>query len=278
MFGFWFADVVKDPIVPLSGIPLEYFRPFGLMRWLPGIERALHTPLALQVFWAALLILLAFSALGTRFHHLVSSGACLLLTIYLGLILGFADVSNAPLAALYVACLLAILPSADGLSIRRDVSSQRRPELYPAGMVAATIAFLATYMFVGVRRVLTGGFDIFLDGTILRTIAVRSAQPDFVDSTLGLQVMASPALSSVIEIGFVVVTGFEMLSLLCLASTWFRRCWLAVMVPFHIISWPLMQILFVHNLLLMCVLLVDLDAIERRLRRSASPAVCPTSP
>jgi hypothetical protein len=265
VFSFWLADIAKDPIAQLAGIPLQYFRPFGLMRWLPGFEALVHSPLTLRAFWATLLLFLILSALGTRLHHLIASTTCVLLTLYLGLIFGFAEVTHGPLAALYVTYLLALFPSADGLSIRRSQSRLGSPAMYRAAMLASTGVFLATYMFVGVRRVLAGGIDIFLDGTILRTIAVRSAQPDFIDSTLGLQIMRSPALSTAIEVGFLVVTAFEILSLLCLTSTWFRRAWIAVMVPFHVLTWPLMQVLFVHNLLLIGVLLVDLEGLERRL-------------
>jgi hypothetical protein len=37
------------------------------------------------------------------------------------------------------------------------------------------------------------------------------------------------------------------------------------MLPFHVLSWPLLQLLFVHNILLICVLLIDLDGIAERL-------------
>jgi hypothetical protein len=78
-----------------------------------------------------------------------------------------------------------------------------------------------------------------------------------------------------LEAGFVVVTVFEILSLLCLSSTWFRRCWLAVMLPFHILSWPLLQTLFLHNILLIVALLVDWDGVLRRL---AAPGVLDAVP
>ena len=70
-----------------------------------------------------------------------------------------------------------------------------------------------------------------------------------------------------------VVTVFEILSLLCLSSTWFRRLWLAVMLPFHVLSWPLLQTLFLHNILLIAALLLDLDGIARRLRTLQPGAV-----
>jgi hypothetical protein len=120
-------------------------------------------------------------------------------------------------------------------------------------------------MLVGVRRVVVGGIDIFLDGSILGYLARNSVGPDYLSQKMGLQVLQYPGLSTIFEVGFVMVTFFEICSLLCLSSKWFRRAWLAVMLPFHVLSWPLLQLLFLHNILLIGALVVDLDGIADRL-------------
>jgi hypothetical protein len=80
-----------------------------------------------------------------------------------------------------------------------------------------------------------------------------------------LRVLESASLSTMFEVGFVIVTLFEILSLLCLGSKWFRRSWLAVMLPFHVLSWPMLRLLFLHNVLLIGVLLVDFEGLAERL-------------
>jgi hypothetical protein len=273
VFTQWIADLVKNPIGPLARIPFAYFEPIGLLQWLPREFWArVHSEPVLEGWRIALLVLLALSALGVPFYRVFALSACVLLTFYQGFILGFAEISHTDLAALYVAYIVAIFPAADALSLGRARTGRFTPSLYPAAMLTATGAFLATYMFVGVRRLLDGGFEIFTNGTILRIVGDRASTPDYLGTPLGLSVLQSPALSFVLSIGFVIVTLFEVLSFLCVISTPFRVAWVVVMLPFHILSWPLLQTLFLHNILLMGVLLVDAEALPRALKeRGTSP-------
>lgn len=266
VFGMWLGDLLKDPSTDLAQIPLAYYQPVGVLRWFPTSfwEAALSAPL-LQIWWSALAVLLLMSGVGVPFYRGVALVTCVLLTFYQGVIFGFTSVTHGPIAALYIAWILAVFPSADAFSLRRSPKRAPSNHVYQAAILTATVLLLATYMFVGVRRVVEGGTDIFLDGSILRFLARNSVGPDHLQGSLGLRVLEYPGLSMVFEVGFVIVTLFEILSLLCLSSKWFRRSWLAVMLPFHVLSWPLLQLLFMHNILLICVLLIDLDGIAKRL-------------
>lgn len=265
VFGMWFADVVKDSPTQLAAIPMSYFQPVGVLRWLPaGFWNAAHTPIALWLWWLLLLALLAGSALGTARYRAVAVVTCVVLTFYQGMIFGFADVTHAELVALYATYLLAAFPSADGLALQR----KRMPApntVYQAALLAVTIVLLSTYMLTGVRRMFSGGIGIFTNGSILSMVADGSITPDFLRQGFGLWALETPLRTFVLQVGFVLVTIFEILSLWCLSSTWFRRAWLAVMLPFHVLSWPLLQTLFVHNILLIIALLFDWGGIARRL-------------
>jgi hypothetical protein len=262
----WFADVLKDPITDLASVPFSYFEPVGVLRWVPSdLWSAVHSEPVLRLWWVALLVLLALSAAGTRYYRAVAGATCVLLTFYQGMIFGFADVTHAELAALYTTYIVAVFPAADAFALRRARTASPAP-VYRAAMLAATVLLLATYMLTGIRRLFAGGIDIFLDGTILSMVADGAATPDHLQRSLGLWTLASPLGTAGLQLGFVLVTVFEILSLLCVSSTWFRRCWLAVMLPFHVLSWPLLQTLFVHNILLIFALLFDVDGLVRRLR------------
>lgn len=276
VFGMWIGDLLKDPASDLARIPLAYYQPVGVLRALPPRfwEAALSEPL-LQIWWGALAVLLLLSAAGVPFYRGVALATCVLLTFYQGVIFGFTSVTHGPIAALYIAWILALFPSADAWSLRRKPKPWSSDRVYQAAMLTATVVFLATYMMTGVRRVVDGGIDIFLDDSILRFLARNSVSPDHLSQGLGLRVLEYPGAGTILEVGFVLVTVFEILSLLCLSSTWFRRAWLAVMLPFHVLSWPLLQLLFAHNLLLICVLLVDLDGIAKRLGVRRWGAVAP---
>lgn len=266
VFGMWLADVLKDPSTDLAEIPLEYYQPVGVLQWFPMSfwEAALSEPL-IQFWWGALAVLLLLSASGVPFYRGVALVTCILLTFYQGVIFGFTSVTHGPIAALYVAWVLAVFPSADALSLRRNPRPRSSNHVYQAAILTATVLFLVTYMLVGVRRIFDGGIDIFLDGSILRYLARNSVSPVHLSQRLGLLVLESPSLSMLSEIGFAMVTLCEVLSPLCVASKWFRRAWLVVMIPFHVLSWPLLQLLFLHNILLLCVLVIDLDGIAERI-------------
>ena len=288
VFGMWLGDLLKDSPAELTQIPHAYYEPVGVLRWLPGSfwEIALSANV-LQAWWSALVVLLVLSAAGVPFYRGVALVTCVLLTFWQGVVFGFTGVPHGPIAALYIAWILAVFPSADAYSLRRTRAPTRSNQVYRAAILTATSVFLVTYMLVGVRRILDGGVAVFLDGSILRYIVRNSMSPDYLSQGLGARVLDYPGMPAIIEIGFVVVTFFEIFSLLCLSSKWFRRSWLAVMLPFHVLSWPLLQLLFVHNILLICALVIDLDGIvkwlagKRGLNGSSPPAtprVAPAAP
>lgn len=64
-----------------------------------------------------------------------------------------------------------------------------------------------------------GGLEIFLDDTILKCVAPNSAAPGFLEQGYGL----------------------------------------AAVLPFHVLTWYLMQLLFVHNILLIAALILRID-------------------
>lgn len=288
VFGMWLADLLKDAPTELTRIPLAYYEPVGMLRWLPGSfwEVALSENVLLAWWWG-LVVLLALSAAGVPFYRGVALCACVLLTFWQGVVFGFTGVPHGPIAALYIAWILAVFPAADAYSLRRGRASSPPDSVYRAAILTATAVFLITYMLVGVRRIFEGGVEIFLDGSILRYVVRNSMSPDYLSQGLGARVLDYPGMPSIIEAGFVVVTVFEIFSLLCLSSKWFRRSWLAVMLPFHVLSWPLLQLLFVHNILLICALVIDLDGIVRWLAGKrglngsspiATPRAAPAAP
>lgn len=266
VFGLWMADVIKDPIVELARIPMSEFQAVGVLSWLPmSFWSGIHTAQALKIGWGVLLIFLALSAAGIPLYPIIAAITCILLTLYQGMIYGFSKVTHAELVPLYMTYLLAIFPAADALSIRRLRSDWSCHPVYQAAILAATIVLLCPYMFTGVRRLFVGGLEIFTNGAILSMIADGSATPDHFQRSIGLWVLASPFRAMLLQVGFVFISFFEVTSLFCLSSTRYRRCWLAVLLLFHVLSWPLLQTLFVFNILLIGVLLFDLEGIARRI-------------
>lgn len=268
VFFLWLADVLKDPLDGLATLPREVLEPMGLLRLVPEAvwELLLHADVLAAGRWLLAVVLLLV-VLGVRPYRPIAIVACSLLTLVNGLIHGFTYLSHAELAPLAVAWVLAIFPAADGFALGRPkrpspVSVQR------LGLVTVTLVFCSTYAFVAIFRLSVGGIEIFLDGTILQYVSSRSAEPGWVSGGWGLLALEHRSLGLALQAGFPLVTLFELASPLCLFFPWLRRTWLLVMLVFHVLTWWLMQLLFLHNMLLIPALLVDWEGLLARAKRS----------
>ncbi len=266
VFTLWLGDLLREPIHELAELPLECFQPIGVLRLLPAtVWPAVFTPECLWTLKIGLAVLLLPLILGVGPYRTLAVTACLLLTFWQGLHRGMLSVVHRELALLYVTYTIALFPAADAFSLRRGKKEFASPAMYRAPLVAATLMFCLTYMAVGVRRLTEGGVEIFLDGTILRYVVLRSAEPGFWSEGAGWLVLEHPWLGWLVQTAFPVVTAFEVCAPLCLFSRRFRWAWLVVMLAFHWGSRSMMQIWFLHNVLLMPVLLIEIDPLLRRL-------------
>jgi hypothetical protein len=260
VFTAWFADIAKDPITDLATLPIDLMTPVGVLRLAPlSFWERVCTADNLQVAYVLMLLCLAATALGIRPYRPIAIFTCLLLTLYQGLILSFTYLSHSTLAALPVAYVLALFPAGDALALRRGPAREGKRETAVLAMVTATLALCITYACIGARRFQTGGLEIFLDGSMLNYVARNSASGGLLEGGYGLAALEYPLLSAVLVIGFPFVTVFELLSPLCLFYKWFRWSWLVVILLFHVLTWYLMQLLFVHNILLIAVLILRID-------------------
>jgi len=265
VFGAWFADIAKDPITDIASIPTQTMTPVGVLRLVPmSVWEHVNTVEGLQIAYGVMLLLLAATTLGVRPFRPIAIVTCLALTFYQGFILSFTYMSHSTLAALPVAYVIALFPSNAGLALRWGAPTRVSRETAVLGMIAATLVFCATYAGIGARRFQTGGIEIFLDGTILKYVARNSISPGLFESHYGEAVLAHPWLSAILALGYPLVTVFELLSPFCLFSRWFRWAWLAVILSFHVLTWYLMQLLFVHNILLISILILRVDRLLPR--------------
>ena len=255
VFSMWLYHIWRDPIQELASMPLVLFSPIGVMALLPSS----WWPLILSVpfLWTVkilLLVALPLLILGVRPFWRIAIPVCVALTLYQGLTRGFGKINHGELAMLYAAYVLAISPCADAVSVmkRRARSANSR---YTGVLFAAATVLCITYTFIGVRRFAVGGFEIFLDESILAYVAHRSAEPGPFHFNFGLLVLENPFMSKFLEVGFFVLTVFEALSMIALFNRWFRWCWVVVMLSFHVSTILFMQISFSANMVLIVMLL-----------------------
>jgi hypothetical protein len=126
-------------------------------------------------------------------------------------------------------------------------------------MIAIALLLGLTYMFIGARRLSEGGLEVFVNGTIVHMVALRSFEPGPSGSGYGHLVLEYPCLALMLQVGFPIVTIFELLSPLCLFYRSFRLVWIPVMISFHLVTGLFMQIWFTANFLLILVFLTDIE-------------------
>jgi hypothetical protein len=260
VYGIWFWHVLKDPLGKVAEVPFEDFSPIGVLQIVPQpLWRLIYTTEFLAALKLIMLVGLALLLLGVGPFRCVAIFTCILLTFYQGLIRGFGYINHGELPILYAAYVLAAFPSAQALSLRRGQADRAQPVMYQAPMMAVGLLVALTYTFVGARRLAEGGLEIFGNGTIIHMIALRSFEPGPAGSGYGHLVLEHSWLALMLQMGFPIVTAFELLSPLCLFYKGFRCAWIVVMFSFHVMTGLLMQIWFTANFLLILVFLTDID-------------------
>ena len=260
VYGIWFWHVLKDPLSKVADIPFEYFSPIGVLQLVPQpLWRLIYTAEFLSALKLTMLVGLALLLLGVGPFRCMAVFTCILLTFYQGLIRGFGFINHGELAMLYAAYVLAAFPSAHALSLRPGHIDRVHPVMFQAPMMAAGLLLAFTYTFVGARRLAEGGLEIFGNGTIIHMIALRSFEPGPSGTGYGYLVLQHPWLALMLQVGFPIVTIFELLSPLCLFYRRFRWAWILVIGAFHVATGLFMQIWFTANFVLILVFLTDID-------------------
>jgi predicted DCC family thiol-disulfide oxidoreductase YuxK len=237
VFGIWFLIVLSRD---MTAIP--YFRDFierrGVLRLIPqSYFQGLLTSEALFALQVITLILLAIVISGIRHYRVVAVLACALLTLYVGIIQGMGEVSHADLPPLYAAYLLALLPA----------ELARRP---------IAIMLVLTYVMIAAHRVLFCGLEIITGDSMLYWLALKSSDmPGTWD--LGLYSLTNDATRFVAKAGFAITTVLELLAPVCLFSRRFTWIWLALIIPFHVVSKFTMNIFFWQSVVMLPVFFLD---------------------
>jgi hypothetical protein len=255
VFTIWLGDLLREPITDLARLPVDLFDPLGVLKLVPAEvwPVVFSVPFLVTFKWAMVALALPL-ALGIGPYRLLAVAAALAFTLWQGLSRGMLGVVHREMAILYVTWVLALAPAADAFRLG-PLRPPRAAAWYRAPLMAATLAYLLTYAAVGVRRLTAAGPEIFTDGTILRYLVMRSGEPGWWRDGAGLAVLSQPWLAWLVQLAFPVVTLFEVLAPLTLIDRRFRLAWIVVIVPFHLLSWGMMQIFFLQNILLLPFLL-----------------------
>ncbi|HWV58104.1 MAG TPA: DCC1-like thiol-disulfide oxidoreductase family protein [Longimicrobiales bacterium] len=259
VFGAWLVWVLFVPIERLAAVPTILFQPTGPLQLLPApLLDAFMTSGVLLALRGIVAALLVAAVLGVRPFAPIGIAAMAGVLVFDSVMKSFqGHVNHAQLCILFAGFLIALSPAADGLSImgrrRRDLSA-----VYDFPILATATILTLTYTFVGARRLAAGGLTIYLNDALPTYLGLRSIDYDLTTFDFGLLALSYPSVAAAMKLGFAVVTLAEIVSPLCLISGRLRLAWIAVIVPFHIVTLLTMNIFFWENLLLIMVALTGL--------------------
>lgn len=259
----------------IAALPREWYVALGPFRWLPDSLHALvfEPSLLRGLRWSALGLAGAAVA-GVRPYPCFAAAFCAVYLLLRALASGFGGfIGHGWLAMTFCSWVLAAFPAAAALSLGRSQRLTRRVELYTAPIVAMGALFCTSYFLLGVRRFARGGLEIFVNDALPTYIGLASLKDGaHAGFEYGLLVLTSPLAASAMKAGYFVVTLMEVLAPLCVFSSPFRWLWIAVMIPFHLLTLVTMNIFFDNNIVLMLLLLTPLPFwIGAKLARAQDP-------
>jgi len=266
IFGMWLKHLLGDPLERYLHTPLEFFTPIGPLAWLPDQWWPwLYRAEVLKCAQVVLLIGIAWSMLGLRLYRSVSIATCIGLTLYEAFVRGYGYVYYGELPMLMAAYVLAIYPADRGFSLQRRTlrpapldSESPGDESNRAAMLTICMALCFTYTFVGVRRMLNGGIEIYFDHTIVHVIAEHVFRSGVESPGIARIVLEVPALQAVAAVGYAVTTFFELFAPLAIFWRPFRWLWVGAIVGFHVAAGVLMQIWFTANIALIVLCMTNI--------------------
>lgn len=271
VFGIWMLRIVPQCFGCLGDFSPSLLSRLGVLRLVPrSAVPWLLDPRLLATSKVVLMGLLLLALLGVRPYRIFAVTATTLLIAYAGLVRGLVEPTHADMALLLITLVLSVSPAADAYAWPMRRLPQRSPPIYAAAMITMTLLFLMTYCLVGCRRLALSSPEIFLTPTMRYYVTSDVLRPNHNPFLLGEWLLVRPAALSLLQLGFAVVTLFELLSPWCLMHKRLRHAWIAVMVVFHAASYVFMDVLFASNVLLFPVLLVDHRWIFGHLDRARS--------
>ncbi len=260
VYSIWFVVILMHPIQGFSALPQGWHDAVGPLRLLP--DEALAVLLSANALWAlrlVLLVLCALLALGIRPFMPLAIPCAVLLLLFDAIIKGYGSfVNHAQAAALVAAWVLALFPAADGFSVMGARKKPAPSALYASPLLFTGLCLASIYMLLGIRRFAHGGYEIFTGEAILRYFSVSSLNYSKYGFDHGLVFLDHPLLGIAAKLGFFFVTVAELTTPLALFHRGYRWAWLLVMIPMHIGTLFLMNILFWEQMILALVFMTGL--------------------
>jgi len=186
--------------------------------------------------------------------------AAILLTVYSSVIRSFGPAVHTDIVLLLSVYALAGFAWA-------DMFAPKAPGRYSYPLITIAGMLCLAYTLVGLNRAVAGGIDVFTGGTMTAWAVDASLRGYYFNTNIGWHVPEWPLVNFMLCAGLPAITVFEITAPLCLASPYYRRVFIPVMLSFHGLSLVFMNIFFFDDMLLY-LLLIDWSRMFPAMRRS----------
>ena len=277
VYGIWIVLAIGTPLQHVAELPSELWSARGLFRLVP-IEWLVQRPELLIALRVLVVIGAASCLLGLRpFRPIAAATAVAVLLMHATMTGVGPYVNHAQIVPLFAALLLPFTPAVADRSLilphldRRRSGSDVLSHAFPLFAIGLVLAI--TYSFIGLRRFGRGQAELYLDDSVALYILARAQQYSAYAFEWGTLVESSSLVALLVTLGMLVSTCLEVLSPLALLQTWFRRLWIAFLLPFHAATLLMMNILFWENVILIIVVFTRaLGTITHRLNAQSQRA------
>ena len=271
---FWVVDLARRPLADLTALPSAWFQPHGPWLLVPAaVIEALWTPVGLNSLkWVTVGVAAAVAA-GVPGRKGLSALLVVLLTLVTGFVRGFGHPDHADVQLLMLTIALMFTPAWDAWRVRfssdegqaseTTAQLERHPSQQPvdANMYAASFATLALvfsfpYFMTGAYRLAKEGLSLYFGPSILHFLARDSMVLDDFTFGYGLWLAEQSHWLPLYNLSFVGVSVAEMTAPWAHLSRKGCALWLAVILPFHLLTPLLMHIIFVQNMAVLVLLYV----------------------
>ncbi len=262
VFVLLFVNLMLFPAGMIAGLPDSIAEPVGPLRLLsPEAWSLLVSEVTLQVLkWIGVLAVVA-SVLGVRPFPLVGIPAVAVAFLLDAITKSFGGfVNHGQFAMLYMALLLVLYPCADGFSVMGNRPRREDARLYGAPLLLGALILALAYTFVGVTRLLHGGWEVMTGESLRVWLVMRSLDDSLATFQHGVWLSNSPLGYRLALVMFAVVTICEVATIPAVFHARWRLVWMVVMVPFHFTTLFTMNIIFWENVILMLALFTPVCA------------------
>jgi hypothetical protein len=247
VFGIWFGYVLFDPLMSLSQYPKSLYFPTGfLLKFLPQSIYFLPISYPFLLFLKIAMLLSIAAVLFGFCKKWAALCACILLTVFEGIVRSFGHINHPELLLLFSAFVLTIFFFLEDSIDQTKISISK----YGIPLVAVLFIVCFSYCFAGIHRLVARGIGIYSTNTIIYWVIEEGKRSRLLNWHMEDLMLTNPFVNTMMKAGFPFITFFEITAPLCIVFRRFRYVWLAMMFPFHIIVWVFMGIFFWANLAL----------------------------